>query len=545
MSQISRSRHVGQIVLLLCLLAGGCDSNSVLDTDAPPQDIPSPPGILEAILEADSTLGPPNYSALLRAVCTTNGGTATISEASLVGPLTNSAGFIMQDTGRGEVGDTLSVVITQPGRALLRCTSSIGEMAFAQLSFNGHEPHINLDPLHATLTRVHNETVIELTDHIQWADSIWVDSVPVDVVVNVERNPISGSIWLRVTPSYERGTYDVSVHASNNFGTNSDQLLLNATYPPGLVLRSVDWTTDELLPSRIAVKDASGRVMATVTVAAGEGFLDFMHLQAPIAFLEAEREGYFTRNMPFTSVHTDRRVDVDIPLLPHAPCMDLFTSESDPLSECLAVTREMLFSTLDPNVSVALEGYRKWPYKPSAGLVFTHHESGARLPSAWAVAVRESANRWRSEGIEVAVASSFTSNVYQLDVERDDAGRWTTSRKAFQVFVPDNSDGAELMVHFREGVDGLHSTVVALPVQEPVDSLFSKLEAIRIRTQLALGTSQVFTSWSVEKQNRFLTNWMLPIRARDWDGYTYRNEDQYGFDAGMLFEDAFPDGSSN
>jgi len=526
-------------VLSLITILAACDSDAIRDSKDPIEHEPLPPGVLEAILEADSTLGPPGYVATLRSACTTNGGSATIEEARLAGPFADSPGYLVRETGRTEVVDTMSLAIRRPGRVLLTCVSSIGERAFAQLDFDGFVPEMNLDPLHATLTRVEEETIIDLTDYIRWADNVGVEPPHPAYEMDVEIDRNEERTLLRVRPRKENGTFTLEVHAGNAFGSVQDNLLLNITYPPGLVMHSVDWMTGNALPTRVEALDESGQTLAVDTLATGNGFFDFREFDAPMAGLRIEAEGYFTRVMPFMPDNADRRTDLTLPVLPKASCLETFSDAPDPEAACLDVTRQMLFQPLDP--FSLLEGYRMWPWSPGGGMLYSHATSGATLPAAWAVAARESAARWRDLGITMASAGRFSADVSGATAARDVSGRWTTNVRGIQLFVPDNHDDAELAIYFREGSEGLHSAVIALPVLESVDAWFSRFEAIRLRAQLAVGTSSAFEFWEPVRQNRFLTDWIIPIRARDRSPYQHDNLGRGGFETGTRFEDAFPD----
>ena len=522
------------------LWISGCDSGPALDPESRVDPELKQPGTLEAILEADSTLGPPYYTATLRSICTTNGGAATIDEVKRSGPFPESSGYLLRETGLHEVADTTLLVIDRPGRVLLSCISSSGDEASAQLDFDGFAPQMNLDPLHATLTRVEEETIIDLTDRIRWADNVGVvlPQPAYELDVEIDRN--EDRTWLRVRPARENGTVTLEVYAENAFGRVRDNLLLNVTYPPGLVLRAVDWMTDGALPSRVAALDENGRVLAVDTLISGNGFIDFHVFDATMVAIRVESDGYFTRTMQFTPDHTDRRVDLTVPVLSRTYCRDAFSDVPDPVSTCLDVTRQLLFKPLDPFST--LDGYRMWPWPPSGGMLYSHAASGATLPAAWAVAARESASQWRDLGITMVSASRFMAGVTEATALRDENGRWTTNVEMLQLFVPDNHDGAELTAHFREGPDGLHSAVISLPVRESADDLFSRLEAIRLRAQLAVGTSPLFESWGADRQNRFLSEWIVPIRSRDRSPYQLDNLERGGFRVGVPFEQAFEEG---
>ncbi len=510
-----------------------------MDSEVPYEPEPQPPGLLEARLDATATRGAPDYATVLRFGCTTNTSTATIEEVRLTGPLEDSPGYLARGTGLNEFADSMHLVIPRPARADLTCISSLGDSASAQLAFGGWAPEMNLDPLHATLARPDKETIIDLGNHVLWADSVWVEPLHPDEELAVEVDQEAGQILLRIRPGKEIGTVTIHLHAQNAFGSTRDNLLLNVTYPPGLVLYPVDWWTDAALPATITLLDEAGRVMAEETVSTGVGYIDVKGFTSPVAVIRVESDGYFTRMMGLDLGSAGQRIDLPLPVLPISFCRAFFADSPDPVTACLQVTRDMLFGPLDPHMSVV--GYRSWPSPPSGAMLYSHAATGATLPTAWAVAVRESASRWRNLGVDMAVASRFSADVSGVVAVREESGRWTTNVKNILLFVPDHHDDAELAIHFREGPQGLHSAVISLPVLEPIEAWFASLEAVRIRAQLAVGTSSVYDSWEAERQNRFLTEWVIPIRRRDRSPFQPGAPGKGGFEIGLSFEEAFGD----
>ena len=501
--------------LAVLLVLAGCGSDGI----SGPQSDDDPPvkrdvGVLEAVLEADSTLGPPHYPTSLRAVCTTNGGQATITSAVLVGPFADSEGFRMEDTDRGEVGDTLSIVVSRPGQALLTCQSSVGHTERAAISFDGFKPEADLYAVSGTEIFVFEEATIDLSDHIQWADSVFFEPMrlpPPSVEARIEHDASTGRTLIHVRPTEGPGNTTLHIQVENGFGTVKDGFTFRAVYPPGLSVRAEDWIDSRTdVPARVTFLDAAGHSMRGADFEDDDEPLFFEHrsFPAPISRVAAEPVSgeYFPRDVPFTQ-RPDEFQYLSIPLLPKAPCRSLFAGDPDPLASCLDMTSRLMFSPLYPEDP--LEGFHQDTINRAFFLI-VHQETGSTIPGEWVAAVRAAADVWEQAGVYMEYPLVTHAIGVNADVGRvvtDALGRWVAASPGIVLYVADTRPGARVELNFLTNEEEVRSVVVLLPVNDPPSQWQEELELARIRSEYALADDPEFFSWDRGRQARFLAEW--------------------------------------
>ena len=522
-------------LFLLMTFVTACDSDS-MSGSSDEQEIPEEPAIgeLTAVLEADTTFGPPHYQTALRAVCTTNGGTATIAKAELVGPFDDSPGFELLDTGSRSVGDTLSITVSKPGRAQLTCQSDVGHTDFASLSFGGLEPEIDLSAFQNVEMLVDEESVIELTDFMTYADTLYMvdDNPRPDLELRIEQDSTTGKTRVYFLPTAVRGWLGIEFNAENGFGTAQDYIRFRSRRPAGFSIWVQDWFDSMDVAARLSILDTDGQAMLERDVDGDEVFFDYREFSSPIAGIRVEPldPEYFPREV---SVSTDmvESKGVKVPILTLAPCLSLLSLESDPEAQCLNMTRGLMFSSFYPED--ALQGFHNdglvCPY-----FLMVDRETDAVIPGIWVAAVRAAGTVWEDLGIhmEYPVTSQNQFHAGNGRTATDDLGRRVAAGPGTILYVPDQRPGAGLTVNYLTNGEEVRSALVFLPVHDDPARWTEQLEMVRIQTEYALASDEQFMGWTRERQGAFLREWIVHL-------HDYRGTNR-GIPPGAAMEDVFP-----
>lgn len=507
------------LVLSAFLSLSGCREDPVTGPDILVEVERRNVGELQAILEADSTFGPPHYPSTLRAVCTTNGGDIPIASAHLVGPFTDSAGFHLLDTGLAEAGDTLSITVSQPGQAQLTCTNEVGHSHISTLDFGGISPELDLNPLGELQIEVFEEARFEITDFVHFADSLYIDEpfVPAGLDIEFEVDQTTHRVWVTLLASTSMSSEAIRIRAINGFGTDRGNLRFTAEHAPSIELTVTSWDGRSPLRSRVSVLDALGNVMRDKVLEEGLDMLLVKDLPAPIASFEADvlSPGYFRRHMDFTSNGNNVQY-VTIPVIPTAPCISLFNHEADPVASCVEMTRRLMFSPFYPGDP--LEGFHG-PLGGRSYFLMVHQETGATISAAWVVAVREAAQRWTNIGVHmeypVATHGVGSNRERYGRVAYDGLGRLIATTPGAILYVADKSADAELRVNFITNGEEVTSALILLPVNDDPAEWTEELEWVRIQTEYTLARDEEFMTLDREWQNRFIKEWATLLHQHD------------------------------